>query len=327
MKHLTIVVPNGQNNLSSIIGSYKFFSQANALLVSKGKSPLFKIDLAGLSKNVKLYDGLFTITPHKRITEIKKTNLIIIPAIHRSFSDNVQKNARIIEWLNQQYKLGAEIASICTGAFLLASTGLLNGKSCSTHWNAEQPFTEMFPNVNLQTGRLITDESRLYTNGGAFAFLHLLLYLVEKNYGRDIALMCAKIFQIDVARSEQTMFTIFSAQKNHGDDVILKVQKLIEEKACDRMSIEEIADKFALSRRNLDRRFINATGITPLEYYQRVRIEHAKKVFENRLEPVEEVMHKVGYSDPKTFREIFRKFTGLSPLEYRNFYNASRRMR
>jgi transcriptional regulator GlxA family with amidase domain len=321
MKHLTIIVPEGQNNLSSIVGAYKIFTRANAYWKETGRNELFKIELAGISKKVEFYEGLFTVKPHTHISAITKTNLIIIPSLNHNYHNAVKGNKLLIDWIEKQYKNGAQVASICTGAFLLASSGLLNGKTCSTHWAAADNFRTMFPEVNLQTDQLITDENGIYTNGGAYSFLNLMIYLVEKYYDRQAAIFCAKVFQIEIDRQSQSPFTIFTGQKSHGDEMVKKAQAYIENNLHEKISVEHMSSLFSVGRRNFDRRFIKATGNTPVEYSQRVKIESAKKAFENTRKTINEVMYDVGYSDVKAFREVFRKITGMSPLEYRSKYN------
>jgi transcriptional regulator GlxA family with amidase domain len=321
MKHLTILVPEGENNLSSIVGAYKIFTRANAYWKEGGKKELFKIELAGISKAVDFYDGLFTVKPHTSIAAISKTNLIIIPSLNHNYIKAVKGNQLLIDWIEKQYKSGAEIASICTGAFMLASSGLLDGRSCSTHWAAADTFRNMFPKVMLQVDKLITDENGIYTNGGAYSFLNLMIYLVEKYYDRQTAIFCSKVFQIEMDRQSQSAFTIFTGQKLHSDEVVKKAQAYIESKVDEKISVEHLSSEFAVGRRNFDRRFIKATGNTPAEYSQRVKIEAAKKAFETSRKTINEVMYEVGYSDVKAFREVFRKITGMSPLEYRSRYN------
>jgi len=321
MKHLTILVPNGEgNNLSSIVGAYKIFSKANDVWVQGGRKPVFEIQLAGNSKKVEYYDGLFAVKPHTRISDIAKTDLIIIPSLNHNFREAVKVNRALIDWMDEQYNKGAEIASICTGAFLLASTGLVDGKSCSTHWSAANDFREMFPKVDLQTDQLITDENGIYTNGGAYSFLNLMLYLIEKFYDRHTAIFIAKVFQIEVDRNSQSEFTVFAGQKHHDDEVVQQAQAYIEKNSARKISIEALSSLFHVGRRNFDRRFIKATGNTPGEYAQRVKVETAKKAFETNRKTVNEVMYEVGYSDTKAFREVFRKITGMSPLEYKGKY-------
>src|SRR5690606_5034911 len=140
-----------------------------------------------------------------------------------------------------QYKKGAEVASICTGAFMLASSGLLNGKTCSTHWAAAEPFRSMFPKVNLQTDKLITDENGIYTNGGAYSFLNLIIYLVEKHYDRQTAIFCSKVFQIEMDRQSQSEFIIFKGQKLHGDEMVQQAQVYIESNLHEKISVERLS--------------------------------------------------------------------------------------
>ena len=321
MKQITIIVPDGQNNLSSIVGAYKIFTRANAYWKEKGKTELYKIELAGISTQVNFYDGLFTVKPHSHISAIAKTDLIVIPSLNHNYEVAVKGNKLLIDWIEQQYKNGAEVASICTGAFLLASTGLLNGKTCSTHWSAANNFRTMFPKVDLQTDKLITDENGIYTNGGAYSFLNLIIYLIEKYYDRQTAIFCSKVFQIEIDRNNQSEFAIFTGQKLHSDEIVQLAQAYIETNLHEKISIEKLSVKFAVGRRNFDRRFIKATGNTPGEYAQRVKIEAAKKAFETSRKTINEAMYEVGYSDVKAFREVFKKFTGMSPLEYKGKYN------
>jgi transcriptional regulator GlxA family with amidase domain len=145
---------------------------------------------------------------------------------------------------------------------------------------------------------------------------------VEKYYGRWTAIYCSKIFQVEIDRQTQAAFTIFNGQKSHGDDVVKQAQQFFEDNFYDKISVEKVSQKFAVGRRNFDRRFIKATGNTPIEYLQRVKVESAKKMFETTRKTVSEVMYEVGYSDMKAFREVFKKVTGLSPLEYKHKYNS-----
>jgi transcriptional regulator GlxA family with amidase domain len=322
MNTITIVVPEGDgNNLSSIIGAFKVLTRANEHWRSRGKKVPFQIQVAGISKKVLYFDGLFSVKPHLRLDAVRSPQLIIIPSLNHDYVNAVKKNKTLIDWIREQYKAGSAVAAICTGAFLLASSGLLDGRTCSTHWAAADTFRKMFPNVDLQPDKLITDEKGIYTNGGAYSFLNLVLYLIEKYYDRTTAIYCAKVFQIEPDRNSQSPFIIFSGQKMHGDEVVKKAQVYLESKPHEKISIEHLSSRFAVGRRNFDRRFIKATGSTPLEYSQRVKIESAKQAFERSRKTISEVMYDVGYSDMKAFREVFRKFTGMSPLEYRNKYN------
>ncbi len=324
MKHVSIIVPDSQTTLSSvacIVGAYEMFDLANVYWKETGKQEFIKTELVGVSKKADFHKGLVTVTPHTHIDDTPKTDLIIIPSLIRDYQKAMKGTQLLSDWVIEQYRNGAEIASMCSGAYMLAAAGLLDGKKCSTHWCYEDNFRSLFPNVNLQPAKLITDENGIYTNGGGYSFLNLVLYLIEKYYDRQTAIYCSKLFQVEIDRQSQSPFIIFSAQKSHGDEVVMKAQEYIESKLDEKITIEDLSSKFAVGRRNFDRRFIKATGNTPTEYAQRVKVESAKKTLETTRKTINEVMYEVGYSDIKAFREVFRKITGISPLEYKNKYN------
>ncbi|MBL4676338.1 MAG: helix-turn-helix domain-containing protein [Mucilaginibacter sp.] len=321
MKHVSVLIPQGDTSLSSIEATYKMFTMVNQALERMRKPPLFKVQLVGLNKETTVTNGLFTVKPEFTINEVAKTDIIVIPAVHGDMNKVLQDNDDLLPWIIKQYKTGAEIASLCIGAFILASTGLLKGRSCTTHWLMADDFRKRFPEVNLMPYKIITDEGGIYTSGGAYSSLNLLLYLVEKFAGRDMAINSSKIFEIDIDRHSQSLFIIFHGQKDHDDDVIQKAQQFIEQNYRDKITVDHLADQFAISRRHLERRFKKATSNTVVEYMQRVRIEAAKLSLESMRENVNEVMYNVGYTDTKAFRMIFKKITGLSPIEYRNKYS------
>lgn len=320
MKHISILVPKGAI-LGSLEGSRQLFSQVNEFFKAKGAPALFDVQLVGLAKETTLSGGCFTANTNLLISDVRKTDLIIIPAIDGDLDEGIEQNRDFLPWIKEQYEGGAEVASLCLGAFILASTGLVNGKKCATHWMAEGKFKSMFPEVTLVTEKVITDEKGIYSSGGAFSYLNLILYLIEKYAGRDIAILAAKVFAIEIERDSQLSFTIFQGQKGHEDGQIRKAQEFIENNFQEKITVDQLASMFALGRRNLERRFKKATSNTVVEYIQRVKIEAAKMSLESSRENINEVMYKVGYTDTKAFRSIFKKFTGLSPIQYKGKYN------
>jgi len=321
MKHVTILVPRGAI-LGSVEGPRQLLNGVNTYLASMDMPPLFNIELVGLERETPLIRGMYTIKANRIITEVSKTDLVIIPAIDGDLRKGLEENRDFIPWITQQYRSGAEVASLCVGAFLLAATGLVDGRKCATHWVAQNQFRKMFPQVDLVTERVVTDEQGIYSSGGAYSYLTLVLYLIEKYAGRAAAVFCAKIFAIDIDRSTQSPFTMFSGQKDHDDEPIKKAQEYIEKNYTQRITVDALADMFSLSRRNLERRFKKATANTVVEYIQRVKIEAAKMSLESSQENINEVMYKVGYTDTKAFRTTFKKITGISPVQYRAKYNA-----
>jgi transcriptional regulator GlxA family with amidase domain len=320
MKHVSILVP--ENSVMQAIADPQYlFSAVNQFMAVSGHEPLFDVQLVGLKKEVKINDGLFSINTSQLLKQVKKTDLVIIPALFGDMKRAIASNKKLLPWIKEQYSNGAEVASLCVGAFLLASTGLLNGKKCSTHWGFQNEFREMFPEVEALDGSIVTEEDRLYSSGGAMSYWNLLLYLVEKYTDRYTAILASKYFAVDIDRDSQAAFAMFQGQKNHNDEAVKQAQEYIDKNIHEKITIDELADLVSLGRRSFERRFKAATNNSVLEYINRVKIESAKRSFESSRKHINEVMYDVGYTDSKAFRSIFKKITGLTPIEYRNKYN------
>ena len=320
MKHIAILVPK-EAVMASIVDPSTLFHGVNDLLLATGRPALFKVQLVGLSKQVTLTNGQFSVHTDALLKDVKKPDLIIIPALGGDLKTTLQKNKDLIPWIISKHKAGTEVASLCIGAFLLAATGLLNGKECSSHWLTAGQFREMFPEVTLVDGRIVTEQQGLYSSGGATSYWSLLLHLIEKYAGREMAIMASKIYALEIDRKSQSPFTMFNGQKKHEDESIKLAQEFIENNLSEKIMVEQLASKYAIGRRHFERRFKTATNNTPVEYMQRVRIEAAKKQLETSAKNVNEVMYDVGYADSKAFRTVFKKITGISPIDYRNKYN------
>jgi len=322
MKHISILVPES-SVLDSITAPRYLFTAVNNFLAAAGKPPLFDVHLVGLTKEVRLHDDLFSVHADSLIQDVPATDLILVPALTGNLAEAIERNREFLPWIKDRHEAGAEVGSLCVGAFLLASTGLLDGKKCSTHWLFAHNFRRMFPGVTLVTDRIVTEEQRIFTSGGANSYWNLLLYLVEKYTDRAMSILAAKFFAIEIDRDSQSAFMMFNGQKGHEDEPIRQAQAFIEENVTEKISVDELASKFAIGRRNFERRFKKATNNTPVEYIQRVKIEAAKKSLESGRKNVNEVMYDVGYSDAKAFRSVFKKVTGLSPTEYKGKYNRT----
>ncbi len=320
MKKVSILVPESAL-LAAVDDPRHVFSMVNSFYEKDGKPAIFDIKLVGLSKTVNLHNSSFTVHTDLLLNEVKRTDLIFIPAFDGKMETVLEKNKDFVPWINEQYKRGAEVVSLCIGAFLLAQTGLLKGKQCSTHWRSADEFRRMFPEVNLVTDKIITEEGGIYTSGGATSYWNLLLYLVEKYTSRETAILTAKVFAIDINRHSQSQFIIFNNQSNHTDEPVKKAQKFIENNFQNKITVDQLSLMFAVGRRSFERRFKRATNNTVTEYIQRVKIEAAKKSFETSRKNIYEVMYDVGYSDTKAFRGTFKKITGMTPIDYRNKYN------
>lgn len=319
MKHVSIL-PLYDATLTSIDSAHQLFSRVNDFMSYQGKPRFYNIEIVGVNKATKLSNGLYTITSDKTIDQVDKTHVIVLPLLCGNFKKAIQENQGYTEWLTSQYHSGAEIVCLCVGSFYLASTGLLDNKSCAVHWAAKNEFKEMFPEINIVDDSIITDEKGIYTCGGGYSYLNLLLYIIEKHCGREFSVLASKMFEIDIERKSQNPYVIFIGQKRHGDELVLKAQELIENKPTENFTVEQIINQLNVGRRTFERRFKKCTGNSIMEYIQRVKVEYAKKHLEAGRKTVNEIIFETGYNDIDAFRKVFKKITDLSPVEYRKKY-------
>jgi transcriptional regulator GlxA family with amidase domain len=306
--------------VASIADCQYVFTMVNRFLEERGKERLFDVQLVGLTKEVKFNNGSFIIHPDKLLDEATENNLIIIPALTGVMTAGVHLNKDYAYWIAEQYKEGAEVASLSSGVFLLAFSGLLKGKQCTTHWLYANELKYYYPSIHVVDEKMITDQHGLYSSGGSNAYWNLLMHLVEKYAGREIAIYTAKYFVIDLNKNFQSPFVVFHGLKEHEDETIKDVQAYIEQHYKDKLTVDRLADKFNMSRRTFERRFKKATRNTVAEYIQRVKIEGAKKQLEIGRRSINEVMVDIGYSDTQTFRNIFKRITGVTPVDYKSKY-------
>jgi transcriptional regulator GlxA family with amidase domain len=248
---------------------------------------------------------------------VQKTDLIVLPLLCGDFPRAIQANEKYRDWVVSNYHNGAEIACLCVGSFFLASTGLLNNRKCAIHWAAREEFESMFPDVRVVDDKIITDESGIYTCGGGYSYLNLLLYIIEKHVGRQLSVLASKMFEIDIERKSQNPYIIFIGQKRHGDKEVLAAQELIESHPADTFPVEEICSRLGVGRRTFERRFRSCTGNSIAEYIQRVKVEFAKQQLESDRKTINEIIYEVGYNDIDAFRKVFKRYTDLSPVDYR----------
>jgi transcriptional regulator GlxA family with amidase domain len=292
---------------------------------ASGAAPFFNVRLISAATNPLISPNGLPIHCHAALDEVERADLVIVPAFDGDVLRQLEDNRDAVRWVAALHAQGADVASICTGAFVLAEAGLLDGTSATTHWIAQDLFRQRYPRVTMMPEQIIVDHGRICTSGGATSFLTLTAYLVEKYRGPEAARLLAKIFLIDLNKGPQTAYAIFRTQKAHGDRSILEAQEMIERQGLKDLSVVDLASRVNMSSRNFIRRFKAATGNTPIEYMQRVRIEAAKHALESGDEPVDAVASTIGYEDVGSFRAVFKRVTGVTPAEYRRryrFYHA-----
>jgi transcriptional regulator GlxA family with amidase domain len=331
MTYLTVIVTKNYRPVS-LAAIMDVFTTVNRFSMQAGTKPLFHIEQLRL-KNGKIE----SIHPFIQTTHNSKVNggqpvrnknlmsdLILIPAFNAEpLSESIRENTCWIPWLQNQYHNGVEVATFCTGAFLAGSAGILRNKKATTHLMYMDTFSRLYPDIILDENAVLTDHSGVYTSGGATSSFHLMLHLIKKICGIEMSLKVAKMFAIDPDRSTQSYFKEFKPDKIHEDPVVTGLQNLIENNYDEDISISDLAEKVPASRRTIYRRFKKATGLTPHKYLQKIRIEAAKNLLENSEQQVNEVMYQCGYSDPKTFRNLFRDSVGLTPASYRKKFRVA----
>jgi len=320
MKEIALII-HEDVTLSTITGAMDMLIHTNRFFQHLYKHQPFKIILA--CEKIK-NDSLFTpseFVTYTTMAETSKADLIVVPAFYGDRDQMLKKHNETIKWITQMYTDGAEVASLCSGIYFLAEAGLLTGRSCTAHWADMEDIVRRYPEVNFLSDMVITDQDGIYTSGGAFSSLNLVLYLIDKFCGREVGIWASKMFSLDMDRISQSHFAVFKGQRQHRDDDILKAQTYIEQNHHLQLNIDEIAEHTNMSKRNFIRRFKKATHNTPFEYLQRVKIEAAKKALEKGAQNINLLMYDAGYNDIKTFREVFKKITGLTPQDYRRKYS------
>jgi transcriptional regulator GlxA family with amidase domain len=312
--------------LSSAAAPLDILTRTNDILKAGGQSPAFNVVLVGQNRKAIQLNNPAQFACQKTLAELPPKSdghyqrLILVPAFGGDWDGMLERNRGVVSWIKQHYHAGTEVASLCKGSYFLAEAGLLDGKPCTSHWASVDDMRRRFPQIQLQPDSVLTDQNGVYTGGGAFSSLNLVLYLVEKFCGHDIGVRVAKNFSIHRDHMNQAHFSIFSGLDRHGDKVILDAQAFIEAHYAEDISVGQIAGHVNMSKRNFIRRFKQAIQITPLEYVQRVKIEAAKKALENGKANIQALTYEVGYNDSKTFRSTFKRLTGVTPQDYRNKY-------
>ncbi len=310
---------------STAVGPMEVFRHAGTLwnhLQGQAECPQFRVTTASADGGVVNCDGPLQIQPMTSILNIRKTDLIFIPTTGLSLDDVVERNGPVVPWLKRWKKRGAEIASVCSGVGLVAATGMLDGKRATTHWALAETFREKYPRVRWMPELMVTEDSGFYCGGGVHASLDLSLYLVEKFCGHNIALESSKALLIETPRAWQAGFAMIPLKTEHHDEAISRAQDWLHQNFQRTFPLDAPARRAGMSLRNFVRRFKEATGDTPLNYVQKLRIASAKRLLENEHCTMQEISDAVGYQDVAFFRTLFQRHTGESPSTYRERFGV-----
>lgn len=244
-------------------------------------------------------------------------DFIIVPTIGGPILPVLEQNRELVSWLSERAGEGPQLASNCTGAFMLAEAGLLAGREATTHWGFSNQFQLRYPAVRCRPEKLVTVDGPIACAGGGMAWWDLGIYLVERHAGPEVARQLAKAFVIDAGRTSQAPYSALQARRYHGDKAILKLQDWLDQHYTMKITLTDMSDQAGLSARSLIRRFKTATGDSPTTYLQLLRVEEARRRLESSTASIETITRDVGYEDVSSFSRLVRRHTGLSPSDYR----------
>lgn len=319
MRHVTVLgfdyafasAITGVSDLLSTAGVTWNYIHGNALASE------FKVEIATFDGAPVKCANNIQIDAHRAIADINSTDLLLIPTIAGDIEQTLKRNRDLLPWISRQAEKGADIASNCTGAFLLAETGLLDNKLATTHWGFVEEFRQRYPDVDLQPEQLITADGALFCSGGGMAWLDMALFLIERYCGYDIAMASAKSNVFDISKTSRAAYSSIPGKRYHQDIAILSLQDWLDINFNQNVSVAQLAEKIAMTERTLIRRFKQATGDSLVHYIQCLRVDGAKKLLLGENMTIEAITQQVGYQDVSSFIRLFKKHTGLSPSAHR----------
>ena len=319
---VTVVLFSG-GYASTAVAPTEVFHSAGVLwhaLQGGAPQPRFRVQVASIDgAPVESRYGL-RIDPRRSIHDIEHTDIIIVSSSDLHTLDKIARNNALVSWLREWHSRGAYIAGICTGVALLAEIGLLDGHQATTHWAAVEPLRRRYPKVLWRPDLFVTEDRRVLCSGGVYAAIDLSLYMVEKFCGHETALQCAKGLVVSMPRSSQSGYSVMPLSRPHADEKIRQAEEYLQQNYNRDASIRTLADRVGMSTRNFIRRFKAATGHLPGAYSQMLRIAAAKALLENGAPSIQTVCTQIGYEDVAYFRNLFKRYTGMTPGEYRNHF-------
>ncbi len=310
-----------QSGIAGMLDLFALANWENRRLQPQQKGSFCKVEVVTVDGESVTSFNRQPVVPSCCLADCKSPDLVIIPGM-LGRPEKLLEYKELISWIGRQHQNGKVVASACTGAFLLAETGILKGRSATTHWQLADRFRLRFPKVDLQVDRILIDGGDYLTAGGTGAHADLALALIERFGSQSLADACARMMLIDARQRDQAPFVHFQGCRDHGDATILKVQQWLDRFYREKVVIKAMAKRAGLNERTFLRRFRKATGETPLEYLQRLRIEKAKQLLLKTDQDLEQITKAVGYVDSSSFRRLFRQVVGISPAVYRKRFGS-----
>ena len=314
------------STLSGIYDVMNAFATMRDAAPGVSTPPPFRIEIVGeASGPLDLASGVPTYV-QRAIDAIASTDVVIVPSILlRAGSWQTGRYPRLIEWLTTMHRHGAVLCSACSGLFLLAETGLFDGKDTTVHYDYARVFAETYPAIPIHPERVLMIAGRredLISSGASMTWHDLVLYLIARYAGSTAAQTVARFFALQWHQDGLAPYIVFEGHMDHGDSEILAAQQWLETHFSVASPVEEMIKRSSLAESTFKRRFANATGLTPINYVQRLRIEEAKRRLERTEASIDEIGWQVGYEEPAFFRRLFKRTTGLTPGAYRKRFRV-----
>lgn len=309
------------STLSGIYDVLNAFSMMETLRAKVGGRAPFDVEIVGESTGPLELASRVPIQVQRAVDEIETTDLVIVPSVLLPAGGWVKgRHPRLVEWLHAMYERGAVLCSACSGIFLIAETGLFDGRDATVHFGYSREFAATYPAVPIHPERVIVvsgSREELVSSGASMAWHDLVLYLIARYAGSTAAQEVARSFALQWHQDGLTPYVVFDGRRDHGDAEIQSAQEWLDGHFSTANPVEGMIQRSRLADRTFKRRFTAAAGLPPIAYVQRLRIEHAKRRLERTDVPVEKVAWQVGYEDPAFFRRVFRRTTGMAPGAYR----------
>jgi transcriptional regulator GlxA family with amidase domain len=314
------------SGIVSLIDAFSIANLWHQALGPDGATPLFETQIVTTDGLPVTAHGNIKVTPHNAIGDVKQTDMIIISPILPHLGPLPDNFGDLSRWIKAWRQKGALVGAVCTGAFILAETGLLDGRIATTNWQFAKLFRQRYPRVNLRPEMLLTEDGGLLCTGAATAVYNLGLFMIKQYGSEKLASVWSKALLIDPNRDSQTPYVMMDSGKGHNDRQVLKAQLLMEKNYTELTVVDAIAKEVGISPRHFKRRFKSATGQSPLKYIQHLRIESAKKILETTHLTIDEITRQIGYEDSSSFCRLFKHHTQLSPKAYRDKFFCGPRL-